>query len=167
MNCFEARKEFPAFWRRTLTPTERSRLTAHLAGCPQCDRSFRTFALCAPLLHSEGPPPGIDAAALRPPLNLVRPRRFVEGEPEERRGWRSLWQAAAAALLLAVGGLSAWSSTCWPVQNFAESVISDTSVLEVQDSSSDAFDADSSEPLSAVFDSIAPESAQGSNSLAG
>lgn len=166
MNCFEARKEFPAFWRRTLAPIERARLTDHLAGCPQCDRSFRTFALSAPLLHSEGVP-GTDAAAIRPPLNLVRPRRFVDGEPDGRRGWRPVWQAVAAASLLAVGGLSAWSSTRWPVQSFAESVISDAPVLEMQEYSSDALDVESTEPAPALFDLIAPESAWSSNSLAG
>jgi hypothetical protein len=166
MNCFEARKEFPAFWRRTLAPIERARLTDHLAGCPQCDRSFRTFALSAPLLHSEGVP-GTDAAAIRPPLNLVRPSRFVDGEPNGRRGWRPVWQAAAAALLLAIGGLSAWSSTRWPVQNFAESVISNAAVLDAQEYSSDALDADSNEPAPALFDSIVPESALSGNRLAG
>jgi len=53
MNCFEARKEFVAFWRRQMPPLARAAFSEHLGGCPRCDHSFRVFALSAPALHSE------------------------------------------------------------------------------------------------------------------
>jgi hypothetical protein len=33
MNCFEARKEFGAFWRRTMAAEARAAFSAHLGGC--------------------------------------------------------------------------------------------------------------------------------------
>jgi hypothetical protein len=53
MNCFEARQEFPALWRKTATAERRAELLAHLKGCEKCDHAFRVFALSAPVLHGE------------------------------------------------------------------------------------------------------------------
>jgi len=108
MNCFEARKEFGAFWRRTLELETRASFVSHLGGCTKCDRSFRTFALSAPVLHSEREPePQIQAVgaarvAVRP-LSARREPVHSGGTPR----WRS---AAAAAMLLVIGGLAAWSA---------------------------------------------------------
>jgi hypothetical protein len=170
MNCFEARKEFTAFWRRTMPLTERAALVEHLAACAQCGRSFRVFALSAPVVHSESQPEAA-ASAARPPLNPVRPHRFatVRAEPVARpeHSWRV---AAAAAVLLAIGGFTAWSSTQWSVENFADSVVADRPDVEVAsysfDSTGTAIDADAQEP--ALFDAIGRESsARGDNGLAG
>jgi hypothetical protein len=170
MNCFEARKEFAAFWRRTMPITERARLVEHLTACAQCDRSFRVFALSAPVVHSESQP-AAPASAARPPLNLVRPRRFatVRPAPFARRGPEHSWRvAAAAAALLVVGGFTAWSSTQWPTENFAESVVADSPDVEAAsysfDSTATAIDAAAQEP--ALFDAIAP-TAPGDTGLAG
>jgi hypothetical protein len=171
MNCFEARKEFAAFWRRTMPLTERARLVEHLMGCVQCDRSFRVFALSAPVVHSESLPEAA-ASASRPALNLVRLRRFAAARAEAfaRRGPEHSWRvAAAAAALLVIGGFTAWSSTRWPVENFA-SVVADSPEVEAVsysfDSTATATDVAGQE--SALFDTIGPEpAAPDDNGLAG
>jgi hypothetical protein len=68
MNCFEARNDFVAFWQRILASERRVQLVTHLHGCPACDRSFRLFALTAPVLYS-GTEPDWSSAQRRP----VRP----------------------------------------------------------------------------------------------
>jgi hypothetical protein len=52
MNCFEARNLFVAFWQKSLSDECLAQLTSHLGGCHACDRSFRAFALTAPVLYS-------------------------------------------------------------------------------------------------------------------
>lgn len=54
MNCFEARGDFAALWRRTLDEDRCQGLMAHLSGCAKCDRAFRIFALSAPMLNASG-----------------------------------------------------------------------------------------------------------------
>ncbi len=53
MNCFEARQDFRSFWRKELDAERRAAFIAHLAECAKCDGAFRTFALTAPVFHSE------------------------------------------------------------------------------------------------------------------
>src|SRR5277367_2995751 len=63
MNCFEARKNFRALWRKNLAPARRSEMIGHLSECATCDGAFRVFALTAPALHSD--PPRADAVMAR------------------------------------------------------------------------------------------------------
>ena len=63
MNCFEARSDFVAFWQKTLTHERRAQVLMHLRGCVTCDRSFRTFALTAPVLYSATEPDSNSEAA--------------------------------------------------------------------------------------------------------
>ena len=56
MNCFEAKGDFVAFWQKTLGSERRGLLLTHLRGCATCDRSFRNFALTAPVLYSAADP---------------------------------------------------------------------------------------------------------------
>jgi hypothetical protein len=95
MNCLEARQEFKAFWRRKLPLDTRAELLEHLRQCRKCDRSFRVYALSAPVLHSDGEGDNIasptrairlhsvarsPARALRhPPQRDVKPLRGVLG----------------------------------------------------------------------------------------
>ena len=53
MNCFQARREFPNFWRQQLEPATADELAGHLGCCGLCDRAYRLFALTAPVLHSD------------------------------------------------------------------------------------------------------------------
>ncbi|HKN13174.1 MAG TPA: hypothetical protein VJX68_08255 [Candidatus Binatus sp.] len=103
MNCFEARQEFPALWRKTLASERRTELLAHLKGCEKCDHAFRVFALTAPVLHGEIE---LQAAsrALRPArreFSLAdRPWRFASVTREVSRPNRWLPMAAAAAIFV-------------------------------------------------------------------
>lgn len=171
MNCLETRREFAAFWCRTMPSADRARFVEHLKGCAQCDRAFRAFALSAPVVHSDTQPDDL-AAATRPPLNLVRPHRFVTArvEPFPQRAPERPWQIVAAAALLLIGGFSAWTSMRWPVRNFAETVAGESSDIEPAIYSSDgaliAADAAAQEP--SLFDSVAPEPpVSGDNGIAG
>jgi len=106
MNCFEARKEFPSFWRRMLTPEERTAFLAHVGRCVRCDRAFRVFALTAPVLHGESPsrePMEVAYASLATressPLarHAITSRRGATATPAVPRASRTGWAAAALA----------------------------------------------------------------------
>src|SRR5271168_524959 len=102
MNCFEARQEFPALWRKTLPAERRAELLAHLKGCEKCDHAFRVFALTAPVLYGEMEQPA--ARVLRPArreFSLTdRPRRFASVSREVPRPNRWISMAAAAAIFV-------------------------------------------------------------------
>lgn len=129
MNCFEARQEFPAFWRKELAPQRRSELTAHLAECPGCDLAFRTFALSAPLMHSDREPPAladpVRAGAAAAQLSH-RPVSNYSGAP--RRMWAS---AGAAAAMLTVGIFAAYFSVSAPVQSISDAISQPSPFVEV------------------------------------
>jgi hypothetical protein len=63
MNCFEARNGFIPFWQKRLADKRQAQLLTHLHGCASCDRSFRIFALTAPVLYSAAEPDGNCASA--------------------------------------------------------------------------------------------------------
>jgi hypothetical protein len=102
MNCFEARQEFPALWRKTLAPERRAELVAHLKGCDKCDHAFRVFALTAPVLHGEMERQAAPASRpARREFSLAdRPRRFASVTREVSRPNRWLPMAAAAAIFV-------------------------------------------------------------------
>jgi hypothetical protein len=107
------------------------------------------------VLHSE-PVAEVAPQTSRPPLNLVRPRRFAAARSAPlRRGetWRPWKIAAAASLMIAVGGFSAWSSARWPTENFADSVAGDSVEVDPVSYSSDSVTADPFEAESSTFDS--------------
>ncbi|MEV0664759.1 anti-sigma factor family protein [Actinomadura luteofluorescens] len=112
-DCTEARTALGSYVLGALDPGERSRLEAHLEGCPACRDELAGMAGLPALLgrvdeaHLErvaGPPPelldGLLArAAERRRSRFGRLGRLAGG----RAGWAPL--AAAACLLLVVGGL--------------------------------------------------------------
>jgi hypothetical protein len=103
MNCFEARQEFPALWRKTLAPERRTELVAHLKRCQKCDHAFRVFALTAPVLHGEMEQNAAPASrpARRREFSLAdRPRRFASVTREVSRPNRWIPMAAAAAIFV-------------------------------------------------------------------
>ena len=68
MDCFEVRREFAEFWRGSIEEEQRDKLLEHLSNCAGCDRAFRSFALTAPVLHSDSRPvakPSDDVAPAR------------------------------------------------------------------------------------------------------
>jgi anti-sigma factor RsiW len=114
INCFEARQEFPAFWRRELAAERRAALVSHLARCAKCDRAFRNFALGAPVLHSASEPPQRSAAegqgAGARDVRAARSAGAVRGEFVPRRGLAM----SAAALVLIAASLAAYFSVTTP-----------------------------------------------------
>jgi len=121
MNCFEARQEFPALWRSTLTVERRGDLLAHLKGCEKCDHAYRVFALTAPVLHGEMDRQASRIAApVRREFSLAdRPRRFASPSREVARPNRWLPMAAAAAIFVFATS-AAYLSTRSPSESMGE-----------------------------------------------
>ena len=129
INCFEARQEFPAFWRRELAAERRAALVNHLAGCAKCDRAFRNFAFGAPVLHSVGEPPertvaeGQGARAARAP----RSPGVIRGEFVPRRGLAM----SAAAMVLVAASLAAYFSVTTPVDSLSDELSTDPIATQI------------------------------------
>jgi Putative zinc-finger len=121
MNCFEARQEFPALWRKTATAERRAELLAHLKGCEKCDHAFRVFALTAPVLHGamEQPAAPVSRPARREFSLADRPRRFASVTREVSRRNRWMPMAAAAAIFVFATG-AAYFSTRVPDESLGE-----------------------------------------------
>jgi hypothetical protein len=124
MNCFEARQEFSALWRKTATPERRAELIAHLKGCEKCDHAFRVFALTAPVLHGKMDLPQA-APASRPArreFSLAdRPRRFASVSREVSFTRPNRWiSMAAAAAIFVFAGSAAYLSTRAPSETLGQ-----------------------------------------------
>ena len=122
MNCFEARQEFPALWRKQLTADRRDELLAHLKGCEKCDHAFRVFALTAPVLHGEmeQQESRVSRPARREFSLADRPRRFASVTREVSRQNRWLPMAAAAIFVFATS--AAYLSTRSPNESLGEAL---------------------------------------------
>ena len=123
MNCFEARQEFSALWRKTATAERRAELLAHLKGCEKCDHAFRVFALTAPVLHGEVER---DAARISRPARREfsladRPRRFASVSREVSRSNRWLAMSAAAAIFVFAAS-TAYLATRTPNESLGEAL---------------------------------------------
>jgi hypothetical protein len=122
MNCFEARQEFPALWRKTATAERRADLLAHLKGCDKCDHAFRIFALTAPVLHGDMEQQASRAMPARREFSLAdRPRRFASVTREVSRPNRWLPMAAAAAIFVFATS-AAYLSTHAPNESIGEAL---------------------------------------------
>lgn len=121
MNCFEARQEFPALWRKTLTAERRGELLVHLKECEKCDHAFRVFALTAPVLHGDMEQQASRASnPARREFSLAdRPRRFASIPREVSRPNRWLPIAAAAAIFVFATS-AAYLSTRAPNESFGD-----------------------------------------------
>ena len=121
MNCFEARQEFPALWRKTATAERRGELLAHLKGCEKCDHAFRVFALTAPVLHGEMEQQASrESRPARREFSLAdRPSRFAQASREVSRPNRWLPMAAAAAIFVFATS-AAYLSTRAPRDSFGD-----------------------------------------------
>lgn len=126
MNCFEARQEFSALWRKTATAERRAELLAHLKGCEKCDHAFRVFALTAPVLHGEVERDAARASRpARREFSLAdRPRRFASVSREvsmSRQPNRWLAMSAAAAIFVFAAS-TAYLSTRTPNESLGEAL---------------------------------------------
>jgi hypothetical protein len=132
MNCFEARKEFVSFWRRTMKPEDRAAFNAHLRGCARCDRSFRIFALSALVLHSESKADAASAerrtvVAQRPlaspaVMRVLPSRKLVADRP---------WRAMSAAFAMAAAAAIAVYVASTPRITFEDAIAAESPNIEL------------------------------------
>ena len=124
MNCFEARQEFSALWRKTATAERRAELIAHLKGCEKCDHAFRVFALTAPVLHGEMEPPNAVPASrpARREFSLAdRPRRFASVSRQVSSSRPNRWiSLATAAAIFVFAGSAVYFSTRAPSETLGQ-----------------------------------------------
>jgi predicted anti-sigma-YlaC factor YlaD len=127
MNCFEARQEFPALWRKTATSERSAELYAHLKGCAKCDHAFRVFALTAPVLHSAAEPERNAAEyrrraaySARRGLSVTRPAR----EP------RRLLAMCAGVMVIFAASMAAYLSVAAPIGSYADEITNSESVYD-------------------------------------
>ncbi|MGA7873674.1 MAG: hypothetical protein WCA22_22535 [Candidatus Binatus sp.] len=134
MNCFEARQEFPALWRKTLAAERRGELLAHLKGCEKCDHAFRVFALTAPVLHGEMEQQAaarISRPARREFSLADRPRRFASVSREVSRPNQWIPMAAAAAIFVFATS-AAYLSVRTPNESIAEALSAPESSMNAE-----------------------------------
>ena len=135
MNCFEARQEFPALWRKTASADRLAELTAHLTTCAKCNHAFRVFALTAPVLHS-----AIDVSA--PPQRASvgsefsrtdRPRRFASATHAAPGKPRWLAMSAAAAIFV-LASSAAYMSVSAPAESLSDELFSTDTIVNSESS---------------------------------
>jgi hypothetical protein len=131
MNCFEAKNDFIALWQKKLGHQRRSQLLAHLRGCATCDRSFRIFALTAPVLYSAAEPDWA-AGAKQPSVRNIGELNLA-GTPAKVRIWPSVRRLnrILAAFVMAAAAAIALYFTAPPRTTFEDAIAADNSNAEV------------------------------------
>ena len=127
MNCFEARQDFRSFWRKELSAERRGAFVAHLAECAKCDAAFRTFALTAPVFHSEAEPARPVTLARRISASAQREGRAYR-EPRRAQAWLSI---AAAVALFITGASAAYISVDTPDETLSEAIHQPSQFVEM------------------------------------
>src|SRR5580704_5020179 len=130
MNCFRARQGFVGFWQRTMDEEERAAFVAHLASCQRCDRSFRVFALTAPVLHAKSDPM-VTARASSGHATVLR----AANVPRVRtRAVRRSWWAAGVAGTIAAALMAVYVAAAKPSSSayaLEQTIIGDESGVEL------------------------------------
>lgn len=125
MNCFEVRQDFPAFWRRELLEYRRAEMNAHLGQCPKCDAAFRTFAMTAPVLHSEhAPQASIGTGAQQREVALesaMRPASSARLNYSEPRRWLAM---CASVIIFVAASTGAYLAVTPPAASLSEALTS-------------------------------------------
>ncbi|MGB6555332.1 MAG: hypothetical protein WBE78_17700 [Candidatus Binataceae bacterium] len=116
MNCFEARQDFPAFWRRELLEYRRAELAAHLGECLKCDAAFRTFAMTAPVLHSIQAP---DTSTAQPRELTLRSSIRPHTSYREPRRWLAM---CASVIIFIVAATGAYMAATPPAGSLSEAL---------------------------------------------
>ena len=116
MNCFQARRDFPDFWRQRLDPATTDELAGHLGVCGLCDQAYRLFALTAPVLHSDADAVEAMLAGERAPRRRRAHRESGSAADHaiERHG--ALW---AALSMLVAASVVAYMSVAVPDDTLA------------------------------------------------
>jgi anti-sigma factor RsiW len=117
MRCRECELLLWAYLDDELSEAERRGVTAHLAGCPQCTRTYeqlRSFPLQANQLHSVPPPPDFTARLMQRIAPLPSPYELAAQQERARTGaFRGpiglmlAFSTAAAAIVIGLIGTSA------------------------------------------------------------
>jgi hypothetical protein len=129
MNCFEARQQFRALWRKTAPREMRAALLAHLQSCAKCNHAFRVFAVTAPALHSDSKPPEYrTTSAVREFSPHDRPHRFASLS-RSQGGTRQLFVMCAALAIFALSGTVAYWVDRAPDETVADAISDSDSVL--------------------------------------
>ena len=131
MNCFEARSDFVAFWQKTLTHERRAQLLMHLSGCVTCDRSFRSFALTAPVLYSAAQPDLNSGAARQIGLNVNEFNLSSAPSNAERRSNTRTLSRLLPAFVMAAAATIALYFAAPPHMTFEDAIAADNSNTEV------------------------------------
>jgi hypothetical protein len=131
MNCFEARSDFVAFWQKTLAHERRTQLLMHLRGCATCDRSFRTFALTAPVLYSATEPDLSSGAARQIGLNVNGFDVSSAPSSVERRSNVRTLNRLLPAFVMAAAAVVAVYFAAPPHITFEDAIAADNSNTEV------------------------------------
>ena len=121
MNCFEARQNFPALWKKELGAEARATMLAHLGQCSACDHAFRVFALSAPVLHSATEPARTGHRCREGASHGISARRGagIYREAHRARPWIATY---AASVLLMLGAAAAYLSVHEPVQTLSDAI---------------------------------------------
>ena len=127
MNCFEARQDFRSFWRKELAPERRAAFIAHLAECAKCDGAFRTFALTAPVFHSEAEPYRLASSSRRMPASAPREARAYRA-PRRASAWLSI---AAVLALFITGASAAYFSVETPDETLSDAIHQPSQFVEL------------------------------------
>jgi len=121
MNCFEARQDFPAFWRCELPADRRAVLNAHLGECAKCDRAFRVFAMTAPVLHSASA--ALSRAAGPREFTFEHRARAAAPPVNSSYGAQRRWLAMCASALIFVAASSgAYLAASAPTQSLSDAL---------------------------------------------
>jgi hypothetical protein len=109
----------------------RVELSAHLRECSRCDRSFRVFALSAPVLHSNSEP---ERRTTPIRTGSLRPVRALNGQLKRnpyRARHASGWGGAVAAFMIAAAaGIAAYVAVT-PKVTFEDAIVADNSGASV------------------------------------
>jgi hypothetical protein len=130
MNCIEVRNDFVAFWQKTLTDDQRAQLLAHLRRCASCDRSFRSFALTAPVLYSVSEPEWDSAVIPARPLRTASFDEPGRSRAEYQRPVQRLSRALPAAVMAAAAVIALYFAAPGPV-TFEDAIAADNPNMEV------------------------------------
>ncbi|MBV8358246.1 MAG: hypothetical protein JO189_09970, partial [Deltaproteobacteria bacterium] len=131
MNCFEARSDFVAFWQKTLAHERQGQLLMHLRGCATCDRSFRTFALTAPVLYSATEPDPNPQAARQIGLNVNGSNLSSSASNTELRSNAWTLNRFLPAFVMAAAAAIALYFAVPPHMTFEDAIATDNSNTEV------------------------------------
>jgi hypothetical protein len=132
MNCFEARSDFVGFWQKTLAGERRTQLLTHLSRCASCDRSFRAFALSAPVLYSATEPEWISESAGSNGLDAHGFERSSAPPITQQRGpLARMLDGVLPAFVMAAAAAIALYFAVPPHMTFEDAISSDNSNAEV------------------------------------